>query len=243
MKEDKARLVNRLWGGFAGLAPDHPAVLALAEASQLRRLARGETVVLESDTDGTVYLVASGLLRAVRHTSNGHEVWYADIKPGELTGDMAALTGGRRTSTVVAKSLATVFAVQQEAFLAVASRFPEFTLALARMLALRLQATSTHLAELAALPVSSRVHGELAAMGAPVPGDSELFEIVSPPSVMALSQRIHATREATSRALGVLAERGYLVRSRNRWQVIVPSHAAAPETSPSAPARQARRQT
>lgn len=227
LKDERRRLAQHLWAQFAGLDPAHPAVAQLAAASMSRRAGRGEVIVAEGDADDAVYLVAEGALRTVRFTQNGHEVWYADVGPGELTGDMAALTGSRRTSTVVAKSIAMLFALERDEFLAVAGRFPEFTLAIARMLARRLQATSTQLAELAALPVSSRVHGELATIGAPARGDCEVFEIAPPPTVLALSQRIHATREATSRALTVLEDRGFLVRTRRRWQVIVPM---APES-------------
>lgn len=229
LRDDRSRLAHRLWSQFAGLDPAHVAVVKLAAASQARRVGRGEVVVAEGEMDDAVYLVAEGTLRTVRFTQNGHEVWYADVGPGELTGDMAALTGSRRTSSVVAKSIATLFAVEREDFLAVASQHPQFTLAVARMLARRLHATSTQLAELAALPVSSRVHGELAAMGTPARSDSEVFEIEPPPTVLALSQRIHATREATSRAVTVLEERGFLVRARRRWQVIVPTEASGPD--------------
>jgi len=227
VKEERVRLVQRLWSQFAGLPPAHPAILSLALASQARRLERDEVLVVEGAEDGTVYLVGSGLLRTVRSTPQGHDIWYADLGPGDITGDMAALTGSPRTSSVVARSASTVFAIDRDAFLAVAGACPEFTLSIARMLARRLHATSNDLAELASLPVSSRLHGELAAMGVAVPGDSEAFDIVPPPSVRALALRIHATREATSRAVGVLERRGVLTRSRGRWRVILPDEGAA----------------
>jgi CRP/FNR family cyclic AMP-dependent transcriptional regulator len=222
VKDDRLRQALRWWSDFASLPPGHPAIAALAAASQMRTLDADEVLVNEGDDDGTVFLVVSGLLRTVRHTRNGHEVWYADVEPGDLTGDMAALTGARRTSSVVATNAVSVFAIDQDAFLAVAGTHADFALALAKMLAHRLQRTSKHLAELVALPVSTRLHGELAAMGTPVRGDDEVFEITSPPKVMALSQRIHATREATSRALADLQKRGLLKRTRTLWRVIVP---------------------
>jgi len=226
VKDDKLKQARRWWSEFAGLPFGHAAVEALVAVSQSRSLATAEVLVNEADEDGTVFLVVSGALRTVRHTRNGHEVWYADVNPGELTGDMAALTGGRRTSSVVAKSAASVLAVKRDAFLAVANRHADFAVAIARMLAFRLQTTSKHLAELVALPLSTRLHGELAAMGAPDPGDKEVFKIQSPPKVMALSQRIRATREATSRALGDLELRGLLRRGKATWTIVVPTESS-----------------
>jgi CRP/FNR family cyclic AMP-dependent transcriptional regulator len=227
VKDEEFKQAQRLWSRFAGLALGHPAVQALVTASQQRRLAPVDVLVNETEEDGTVFLVVSGILRTVRYTANGHEVWLADVKPGDLAGDMAALTGGRRTSTVIAKSACTVLAISQDAFLGIGNRHADFAIAIARMLALRLQTTSTHLAELVSLPVSTRLHGELASMGTSTHLDRESFEITAPPKVLALSQRIHATREATSRALSELEARGLLTRSKLSWTVIVPAGALA----------------
>ncbi len=223
VKDDKFRHAKRWWSEFAHLPLDHAAIEALAASSQPMGLAPGEVLVSEGDDDETVFLVASGTLRTVRHTGNGHEIWYADVRPGDLTGDMAALTGGARTSTVVAKSASNVFAIKRDAFLGIAHRHADFAVAIARMLAFRLQTTSNHLAQLVSLPVSTRLHGELAGLATPIPHDEEAFNIEPPPKVLALSQRIHATREATSRALSDLEQRGMLIRGKTAWTVIVPN--------------------
>lgn len=226
MRDDKLKHAKRWWSEFTRLPPDHDAVEALAASSQARSLAPGEVLVSEGDDDGTVFLLASGALRTVRHTGNGHEIWYADVHPGDLTGDMAALTGGARTSTVIAKNASNVLALKRDAFLGVANRHADFAVAIARMLAFRLQTTSKHLAQLVALPVSTRLHGELVGMGTPIQHDKEAFRIEPSPKVLALSQRIHATREATSRALADLEQRGMLTRGKTAWTVIVPAEHA-----------------
>lgn len=223
MKEEDHKQALRLWAQFAALAPSHRAVESLAAASQRRRLAAADVLVSEAEEDGTVFLVATGTLRTVRYTASGHEVWYADVKVGDVVGDMAALIGGRRTSSVVAKTACTLLAIEPATFLEVARQHADFAIAIARMLAHRLQVTSAHLAGLATLSVSSRVHGELISLGTPAPGDAEAYELATPPKVQALSDRIHATREATSRALSDLEARGLLTRRRSKWTIILPN--------------------
>lgn len=212
----------RWWSVFARLPTAHPAIRALAEASQPSAIEAGETLVNEGDDDGAVFLVVSGVLRTVRHTRNGHEVWLADVEPGDITGDMAALTDKPRTSTVVAKAAVSTFIVPRDTFLAIANAHAEFALAVARMLAARLLMTSNHLAAHVTLPVTTRIHGELAMIGTPT-ADREIFEIRPAPTVTALSARVHATREATSRALGDLEQRGLLKRARGNWKIVVPT--------------------
>lgn len=223
MKSDTLREARRWWSEFPGLTHDHVAVETLVAAGSARQLAPAEALVSEADKDATVFLVVSGSLRIVRHTRNGHEVWYADVKPGDLVGDMAALIGGRRPSSVIANGACSVLAIKQAAFLAVAHEHANFAVAMARMLASRLEATSKHLAAVVSLPVSTRLHGELAELGAQRLEDTEVFEIQPAPKVTALSHRIHATREATSRAFGELQQRGLLRRGKSSWTVIVPT--------------------
>lgn len=218
--EDRIRLARQGWASFSGLLPAHAAIEELARASQLKRLAPGATLLTEAAEDTKVFLVASGTLRAVRHTDGGHEIWYADVRPGEVIGEIAVLTKGRRTSSVVAKEEAQVFAVEGADFLA-AMRHADFATAVACMLADRLQTTSKRMADRVALSVPNRLHRELALLGTQSKTDPEIFH-VSPQVVVELAQRIHATREATSRALTELENRNLLKREDDVWTVVVP---------------------
>jgi CRP-like cAMP-binding protein len=74
--------------------------------------------------------------------------------------------------------------------------------------------------------VSTRLHGELAALGTPTREDSEVFEIRPPPKIRELSERARTTRETASRALADLEQRGFLKRGRTIWTIIVPADTA-----------------
>jgi CRP-like cAMP-binding protein len=221
-----SRLANQWWARFVGLSPDHAAIQALSRASQTRQLEAGATLLEEGDEDDAVFIVASGALKTIRLTDNGHEIWYSDVSPGDVIGEIAALVGAVRTSSVVAKQATMVFAVEREAFLRIATAHPEIALAVARLLARRLKATSQQMADLVALSLNNRLHSELARIGAPSATDREVFLIETPPTVSALAQRIHATREATSRAFKELEDQGLVRRLSHSWMVVVPGGAA-----------------
>jgi CRP-like cAMP-binding protein len=213
------------WSLFTCLSSEHAAIQALSRASQMRQLDNGAALVKEGDEDDAVFIVASGGLKTVRHTDNGHEVWYSDVRPGDVIGEITALTGAARTSSIIARQATSVFAVDRQTFLQIATAYPEFALAIARLLARRLQMTSQRMADLVALSVANRLHSELARIGEPSATDREAFLIESPPTVSALGQRIHATREATSRALKELEDRGLVERIPRGWMVVVPGGA------------------
>jgi CRP/FNR family transcriptional regulator, cyclic AMP receptor protein len=213
-------LAAQTWAHFAELSSRHPAVLLLAQSSRLKRLKRGDVLVEESDDGADVFLVASGHVRTIRILDNGQEVWLADAGPGELIGELAALTGQMRTSTVVAATDLQIFAIERAVFLSVAGRHGEVALEVARLLARRLIQTSGQMADLFGKSVAYRVHRELVRLGVPSRTPGELVRLPAPPTITDLRQRVHASREATSRAMSELEERGLVIRKNGLWIVM-----------------------
>lgn len=213
-------LIEDVWAKFAGLISGHPAVRSLARASRPKRLRPGAVLVEEMDEDTDVFLVGSGELRTIRRLDDGQEVWLADAKAGELIGELAALTGQMRTSTVIAATDVQVFAIDRIAFLSIASEHGEVALSIARLLARRLVQTSGHMADLFGRTVAFRVHRELVRLGSPSKVPGELVRLAAPPTITDLRQRVHASREATSRAMSDLKERGLVVRKDGLWVVM-----------------------
>jgi CRP/FNR family cyclic AMP-dependent transcriptional regulator len=212
--EDEAR---RAWAAFIAAGEDHPAAQALGEASTARALSKDAVLLHESDRDDGVFLVGSGALRSVRNTAEGQEIWLTDHGAGELIGEIAALTGQGRTSSTIALGPSIVFAVARADFLAACTRHGILGLALARLLATRLSRTSTQVAELVAMSVQHRLHQELIRLSNPGQNGGAVIPQDLAPSVTELGQRIHATREATSRALRDLEARGLIARSGDAW--------------------------
>ncbi len=214
--------IRRAWADFAALSDAHPAIAALTLASQPRKLERNAFLLKEANEDTSVYLVVSGSLRTVRNAEDGQEVWFTDVRPGELIGEIAALTGQPRTSSVMAESRTIVLALERSAFLQIAQLHGEVGLALAALLAGRLVRTSTQVADLVALSVHSRLYRELVRLVPPEGFKGLRARIDAPPSVTDLGQRIHASREATSRALRDLEQRGMVIRSDDAWLLVIP---------------------
>ncbi|MEY2758836.1 MAG: hypothetical protein RIR33_2614 [Pseudomonadota bacterium] len=208
---------RRAWALFVAAGQEHPAARALGAASTVRTVPKDAFLLHEADADDGVFLVGSGLLRSVRNTADGQEVWLTDHRAGELIGEIAALTGQARTSSITALAPSIVFAVARTDFLAACAVHGALGLALARLLAARLSRTSTQVAELVAMSVQHRLHRELIRLSNPGGNGSAVIPQDQAPSVTELGQRIHATREATSRALRDLEARGLIARSGDAW--------------------------
>jgi CRP-like cAMP-binding protein len=75
----------------------------------------GEDVVVQGESDDSLYVVESGELSVLVVKPSGREVEVGALGPGDAFGEMAILTGERRTATVRAKSEATLFRVGKAA--------------------------------------------------------------------------------------------------------------------------------
>ncbi|MEL7453166.1 MAG: Crp/Fnr family transcriptional regulator [Pseudomonadota bacterium] len=215
--------VLKAWAKFCQSNTSEAGVQRLAHGSQRRDLAAKATLIEQDEPGSTVYLVVSGKLKAVQYSSGGHEIWLADIEQDELTGEMAVLDQEGRSSDVLAVQPSSLISISQHLFLNELDSGGPFALAVTRMLARRLKRTSLQLSNSVAINVSGRLHGELIRIAEPMSAEEEpVFEIDNPPSVSALAKRIHATREATSRAMSALERQGLVSRSGSTLRTIAP---------------------
>ena len=74
-------------------------VLGLAKA---KRFHRGETLIQEGSPDQDVYLLRQGKVE-VQTMQEGFIIELSELEPGAVFGEVARVTQGRRTATVVAK--------------------------------------------------------------------------------------------------------------------------------------------
>jgi lysophospholipid hydrolase len=111
------------------LAPDRATVLATTELfgglseSTLRRfaveldtveLARGQSLIQQGDVDDSLYLVAAGQLHIIADRGTRAEQLLDEIGPGESVGEMAFLSGQKRTATVIASAESTVLRLTKQ---------------------------------------------------------------------------------------------------------------------------------
>ncbi len=210
------------WANWCGYPEDHTACQKLQDLSHPRQLAKGESLIHQGEMQPQIYIVASGSLRAVRYSKNGHEVWLADIEAPELVGEMGVLIGQARTSSVITAKKSLVYGIPSTRFIELMQEEPELGLTMSKSLAARLHQTSQQLEELTALPVSSRLHQELIRIAEPVDEDDEMLIVSKPPTVSAIAKRIHTSRESASRAFTQLEKRGLLQRQDKSLHVIKP---------------------
>lgn len=222
MKNSNTANLIRAWGEAAKIDTSSASIQILTQSSRLRKFDAGHYLIEQGESSDSVFLILKGSLKVSWFTRNGHEIWLADLEAGELVGESAALCNSPRTSSVIARSTVVLAEVAFADFRTALASSSEFALSFAELLAKRVQATSQQVIGLVGLPLASRLHAELQRRGAADNSDNERIILESPPSVSLLAEQIHASREATSRAMSALLKRGLVSKTKDFMHVIVP---------------------
>jgi CRP-like cAMP-binding protein len=125
---------------FARLGEDE--LDGLAEVANTRKIAAGAELFHKGDPGSQMFVVASGVLKAVTTSSEGDDVVFSVMGAGEVIGELALLSGGRRSATIVAMEAAEVIVLERRSILPFLRAHPEAAFTLLAVLAERVQRIS-----------------------------------------------------------------------------------------------------
>jgi CRP-like cAMP-binding protein len=124
--------VRRHLGSVAILAPlPEDAHEAIAAATRIHRYAKGETILRRGASGASMFVVHSGEVSIRVHDpeeTGAHEI--ATLGPGSVFGEMALLTGERRTADVVALDDVVALEIGKDSLQPVLQRHPELVKAI-----------------------------------------------------------------------------------------------------------------
>jgi CRP/FNR family cyclic AMP-dependent transcriptional regulator len=118
------------------------AILNYCSGGMQRQVASGSLILTEGDTTGQLYVLLSGKLEVIK----GSTVVASITEPGAVFGEMSVLLDKPHTATVRACSDCSIYEIRDAAAFLVQQ--PAIALLLARLLAQRLNAANTYLADL-----------------------------------------------------------------------------------------------
>ncbi|WP_410672391.1 Crp/Fnr family transcriptional regulator [Amycolatopsis sp. cmx-4-68] len=203
-------------GALLAYLPDADREYLLARGTR-RRFRANDVVLMEGDPSDHVHVLVSGWVRVSAVVEDGREVLFGLRGPGEVLGELAAVTGRPRSASVRAIEPCTVYQLTGAQFVDVLRARPEVAIATIKTVAVRLRHSESARVDSAALDVSRRVAVHLVRLaeehGTPVP---EGVLIDAPLSQADIAAQIGAARRTVARALRVLRERGIVETGRRR---------------------------
>lgn len=183
--------------------------------SALRRWSRGEVLCREADRSDWVAMLRAGRVKASSHTAAGGEVVLAVRGPGALLGELSAVDRAPRSATLTALEPVTALVMALPEFEAYLQAHGRVAFLLMRLLTERLRDADRKRVEFGAQDSTGRVAARLVELaerfGRP---DGDAIAIALPLSQDELAGWVGASREAVSKALGVLRAAGWIRTSR-----------------------------
>jgi CRP/FNR family transcriptional regulator, cyclic AMP receptor protein len=220
--EDTARLLSRV-PLFADLSERE--LTELAQVAVPRSWLGGEVIFREGDPGDTCYVVRSGAVRVTRRHTDGRQIALADLREGDIFGELAMFGGETRSATVEAVEPTEGVAVLAGDLRRTIVAHPEMAVAMLAGLADRIRAANERLARQTFQTVEGRVASALLSQVKALTADSAEppREILIRATQAQIAQLSGASRESASRFLAKLERAGVITTGRGKILVHEPA--------------------
>jgi CRP-like cAMP-binding protein len=187
----------------------------------VRRTYRGHVTLVHQDDDAGPVVVLLGGRAKIAVTEGGREAILGVVGPGELIGELAAIEGSPRSTTVTTLEPVDALVIPRLDFVGLLNRRPRIALAILRVVARRLRYADSQRAQYATLDVAGRLAQRLLELSERF-GDEKAggIEIRLPLSQEELASWVGASREAVSKAFQLLRTLGIVETGRRRVTVL-----------------------
>ena len=190
-----------------------------------RRWGSGEVVFREGDEGDTCYVVRTGAARVTRNHSDGRAITLAELRRGDIFGELAMWGGETRSATVEALEDTTAVALLAPDVRRLLAAHPEIAVKLLAELANRLRGANERITRQSFQTVAGRVASVLVAqVEARIKEGAGDTDVLISATQADLAQLAGSSRESASRFLATLERAG--VVSTGRGKLIVHDPAA-----------------
>ena len=198
--------------------PLPPELLAELSASGVtHQFAVGDVLFQEGDASDALYVLIAGQLKVYSAKSNGREVVYSTLEPGQIFGEMF-LDGGPRSASVKAISPSSCLIVAGDEIRTLMRAHPSFAEYVAMQVMARLRAATHKMRALALDDVYERVTSLLHASAVE---DATGHRIPRHLTQLEIGRQVGATREMVNHVLRDLARGGFIIKDRRHGMTLL----------------------
>ena len=179
----------------------------------------GGLVISANDAKHRVYFIVTGAVRACAATTQGKQVYFQDLSPGMMFGEVAVIDGKDRTSDCVSITDSWILSLSGKNFLTLIERYPDMNRAVLSRLASMIRYQVQRIYEFTSFSVNQRIRFELARLAATEPANEQSIVLNNVPTHLELAERVCAHREAVCRELKKLSMAGYITWARGEYVI------------------------
>lgn len=184
-----------------------------------REYAAGKTIIT-SGAEGDVYFLISGKVRACAYSETGKQVYFEDLHPGMLFGELSAIDNGPRTSDCVCTTTCQIASLKKSVFLELLYEYPSVNHAVLVRLVAMVRKQLQRVYEYSTYSVNQRIRFELIRLAHEADEKEDPIVLKSAPTQADLADRVSSHREAVSRELKALENEGLITWSRHQHVIL-----------------------
>ena len=207
---------------FAGLEPKE--LEQVAQVAIPRSYERGEVIFREGDSGDTCYVVKTGSVSVMREHQDGRVIALAELRPGQIFGELAMFDHETRSATVETLEATTTVALLSGDLQRILKAHPEIGVKMLAALASRLRRANERLLQQSFQTVAGRVASALLtqviARQAEGAGDADVLIKATQAEI---AQLAGTSRESASRFLATLEREGVVSLGRGKTTVHEPA--------------------
>jgi CRP/FNR family cyclic AMP-dependent transcriptional regulator len=196
----------------------------LASVAVPRSYLEGEAVFREGDPGDTCYVIRSGAVRVTRRHSDGRSITLAELRPGDIFGELAMFDGETRSATVEAVEDTDALALLSGDLRRILLAHPEIAVKMLAGLAARLRAANERISRQSFQTVAGRVASALLGqVEARRTEGGDGRDVLITATQAEIAQLAGASRESASRFLARLERAGLVTTGRGKLIVHDPA--------------------
>lgn len=183
------------------------------------RVKKGATVFQKTDMSTELYIVNSGVLKAVLTDDEGDEMVLARFEKGAFFGELSLLDGKGRSATIVADEDSELSVLAKDTFFQLMNKDPKIAIGLMTTLVERLRKADEMIESLAFQEVGERLVRALVDNSTGEDRSNRGFLQCNKMTHRELAARIGSSREAVSKCMKVLSTNGILKESGGKFLI------------------------
>ena len=189
----------------------------LIQSTTTRRLAAKEVLFRKGDSGNQLFWVLTGTLKVTGVGTDGKDVVFRLMRPGEVVGEIALLDGEPRSATVAAVEATTLVTLHRRDFVPFLEQHPRAAIRLAAVMAERVRRLSERAEDRQTMSLPARLAKRLLALAE----EHGTRPVVGGPVEIHLSQQdladlVGTTRESVNKQLRSWEEEGIVGLGRGR---------------------------
>jgi CRP/FNR family cyclic AMP-dependent transcriptional regulator len=193
---------------------DDAVLRQMVKEARSRDFERNVAVFEEGDDADELFVVKSGRVAVGRRSPDGRESLVALMEPGDLFGEMALFDEGDRSASARALERSVVLAISYDVVRSALDEDPPLLWNVVRLLAQRLRATDSALADAVLLDVTGRTAKRLLELA----GDASEFQL--PITQEELAGLVGASRERVNKSIAAFIRLGWIEQLDRKYRIV-----------------------